>query len=48
MYYSLKLNGTKTVKRSSSFLEFFRELLVGVKQHWIDNELALELRVEAE
>jgi hypothetical protein len=48
VYHFLKLHGIKTVKRSSSFLEIFRELLDGVKQHWIDYELALELRVEDE
>jgi len=36
----------KTLKRSSSYFEFLRELLAGVKQHRRFSELALELHVE--
>lgn len=36
----------KTLKRNSSYAITFRDLLVGVKQEFKDNELALELLVE--
>jgi hypothetical protein len=48
VYHFLKLNGIKTLNRSSSFLDMIRELLVGEKQPWRDYELAWELRVEDE